>query len=86
MNATVRDLKDAKLLIEKAKADPVQLNFTKLGAQEDLEIKIYTDASFNNQDDKVRSTEGRILLLGTRNSSKFNAFSWKTIKISRIRT
>ena len=62
----------------------MKLNFTKLGNKEDLEVKIYTDASFNNQDNKVRSTEGRILLLGNKKSSKVNAFSWKTKKIARV--
>ena len=84
LNVTIRDIKDAKILIEKAKADPVRLNFTKLGAHENLEIKVYTDASFNNQDDKVRSTEGRVILLGNKNSRNVNAFSWKTKKISRV--
>ena len=54
MQATIKDLKEAKLLIKKAKAELVELNFTKIGDRKDLEIKIYTDASFNNQDDKVR--------------------------------
>ena len=84
LNATLKDLKDAKILVEKAKSNPVTLNFTKLGNKEDLEIKIYTDASFNNQDNKIRSTEGRILLLGTKKGNKVNAFAWKTKKISRI--
>ena len=30
-NATIKDLKDAKLLVEKARSNPVKLNFTKLG-------------------------------------------------------
>ena len=55
-----------------------------MGAHENLEIKVYTDASFNNQDDKVRSTEGRVILLGNKNSRNVNAFSWKTKKISRV--
>ena len=77
-------MKDAKLLIEKAKADPVVVNFTKVGEGKDLELKAYTDASFNNQDDKIRSTAGRILLLGSKSSDRVNAFSWKTKKIARI--
>ena len=84
LHATIRDLKDAKLFVEKAKADPVNLNFTKLGDKEDLEIQIYTDASFQNKDEKIRSTEGRILLLGSKKSSKVNAFCWKTKKIARV--
>ena len=84
LNATIRDMKDAKLLIEKAKADPVEVNFTKIGDGKDLELTVYTDASFNNQDNKIRSTAGRILLLGSKCSDKVNAFSWKTKKIARI--
>ena len=57
LDATIRDLKDAKLLVEKAKSNPVRLNFTKLGNREDLEVRIYTDASYNNQDIKIVSTQ-----------------------------
>ena len=70
--------------VEKSKAETVKQHFTHIGARKDLEIKIYTDASFNNQDNKIRSTEGRIMLLGSKNSEKVNSFSWKTKKISRV--
>ena len=83
--ATIRELKDAKRLVEKAKSEPVPLRFTKLGSIENLRIRLYTDASFNNQSNKLRSTEGRILLLENKlNPGKANAFSWKTKKITRI--
>ena len=83
-NATIRQLKDAKRLVDKAKADPISLKFTRLGDKEDLRIKLYTDASFNNQENKLRSTEGRVLLLEGKMPAKANIFSWKTKKISRI--
>ena len=84
-DATIKDLKDAKRLVEKAKFEPVTLRFTNLGPKEKLRIRLYTDASFNNQSDKLRSTEGRILLLENKDiPGKANAFSWKTKKISRI--
>ena len=84
MNATIKELKDAKRLVEKAKLEPIVLNFTKLGHKDNLRIKLFTDASFNNQDGKLKSTEGRVLVLENLNSSKFNVFSCKTKKISRI--
>jgi hypothetical protein len=84
VNATIKELKDAKRLVEKAKLEPVTLNFTKLGSKNDLRIKLYTDASFNNQSGKLKSTEGRVLVLENAKSSKCNVFSWKTKKISRI--
>ena len=83
-NATVKELKDAQRLIEKAKTEPVTLRMTRLGPLKDLKIQLYTDASFNNQDRKIRSTEGRVLLLQNKNTLKANVFSWKTKKISRI--
>ena len=82
-NATIKDLKDAKRLVEKAKFEPLSLNFTKLGPAGSLKIKLYTDASFNNQDNKLRSTEGRVILLESEHSSKVCMFSLKTKKISR---
>ena len=83
-NATIKEVKDAARLVEKAKQDPITLNFTHLGPKEDLKIRLFCDASFNNQDEKLRSTEGRVLLLENKHSSKSNLFSWKTKKISRI--
>ena len=82
--ATIKDLKDAKRLVERAKDEPMQLKFTYLGPKEHLKIKLFTDASFNNQDCKLRSTEGRVLLLGNKKTDKVNVFSWKTKKIVRI--
>ena len=84
VTATVKDLKDAKRLVEKAKLEPVTLTFTRLGPMEELRIKIYTNASFNNQDRKLKSTEGRVLVLENSRSSKCNVFSWKTKRIARI--
>ena len=83
-NATIKDLKDARRLVAKAKFDPVALNFTKLGNKRNMTIKLYCDASFSNQEDKIKSTEGRVLLLENKQSSKANIFCWKTKKISRV--
>ena len=83
-DATIRELKDARRLVEKAKLEPISLNFTKLGKRENLRIKLYCDASFNNQEGKARSTEGRVLLLEDSKSHRANTFSWKTKQISRV--
>ena len=37
--ATIKDLKDARRLVEKTKEDPVTLNFTRLGPKDDLKIR-----------------------------------------------
>ena len=82
--ARIKDLKDAQRLVEKAKYEPITLTFRKLGPIEHMSIKTYCDASFNNQDEKIRSTEGRVLLLENKESKNVNIFSWKTKKITRI--
>ena len=84
LSATIKEVKDAKRLVEKAKHERITLNFTRLGPKDDLRIKLFTDASFNNQNGKLKSTEGRVLVLENKKSSKCNIFSWKTKKISRI--
>ena len=84
LSATVKDVKDARRPVEKAKTEPISLHLTRVGPKEDLRIKLYCDASFNNQDSKLRSTEGRVILLESTKSSKSNLFSWKTKKITRI--
>ena len=83
-DATLKDLGEAKRMVEKAKNNPVTLNFTLVGPRKDLKLRIFTDASFNNQDGKLRYTEGRVLLLESSQTNKSNLFSWKTKKISRI--
>ena len=82
--ANIKDLKDARRLVEKAKSEPISLNFTRLGSKDKLKIRMFSDASFSNQDNKLRSTEGRVVLLENEASGKSNLFSWKTKKISRI--
>ena len=83
-DATVREVKDAGRLVQKAKEDPLIIKFTRLGNKENLRIKLYTDASFNNQENKLRSTEGRVLLVENKLSKESNIFSWKTKKIARV--
>jgi hypothetical protein len=74
MNTTVKELKDAMRLVEKAKHEPITLTFTRLGPKENLRINLYTDAIFNNQDEKLKSTEGRVLVLENAKTSKCNVF------------
>ena len=47
-------------------------------------VKPYTDASYNNQDGKVRSTEGRVVMIENPKTQKTCVVSWKTRKIPRI--
>ena len=61
--ATVRTVKDMNKIIKKAKGCEQVLRFTKLCDIKDLVVKVYTDASYNNEDERTRSTEGRVVLM-----------------------
>jgi hypothetical protein len=82
--ATVRTIKDMNKIIKKAKGRNQILRFTKLGNFSDLVVKVYTDASYNNQDGKTRSTEGRVVLLENLKTGLANVVSWKVKKIPRV--
>ena len=82
--ATVRTVKDMNIIIKKAKARKQVLRFTKLGDYSDLIVKVYTDASYNNQDGKTRSTEGKVVLVENPNTGLSNVVSWKVKKIPRV--
>ena len=82
--ATINTLEDMNKLIKKAKAKKQVVRFTKLGNIKDLEVKVYTDASYNNQDERTRSTEGRVILVENPKTGISNVISWKVKKISRV--
>ena len=58
--------------------------FTRLGDISSMRIRVFTDASFNNQEDKIKSTEGRVVLLENVLSDKVCVLSWKSKKIPRV--
>ena len=80
----IESVKDVNRLVKKAKSVKSVLKFSKLGNISDLSVKVYADASFGNQSDKIRSTSGRVILLENKSNGKANVASWKTKKISRV--
>ena len=82
--ATVNTAKELNKLVTKAKGSRNVLKFCKLGNIENLVVKVYADASYGNQDDGVRSTAGRVVLLEHKHKDAVNVVSWKTKKISRV--
>ena len=82
--ATIRTLKDMNKIIRKVKDKEQVIRFTKLGNINDLVVKVYTDASYNNQDEKTRSTEGRVTLVENPSTGLANVVSWKVKKIARV--
>ena len=82
--ATVVTLREMNQLIKRAKSKNEVLNFSKLGDVKNLKVKVYTDASYNNLNEKTKSTEGRVILVENSISKKLSVVSWKTKKIPRV--
>ena len=60
-NATIKDLKKINKVIEKIRAKPCRVNFTKIGNKEDLILLGITDASYKSDE---KSISGTIVMLG----------------------
>ena len=82
--ATVKTMKEINAVIRKAKNRRESIIFSKLGDVNKLNIKLYTDASYNNIDGQTRSTEGRVVLAENPLTGKVCVLSWKTKKIARV--
>ena len=82
--ATVETVNKMNRLIAKAINRREVLRFVRLGDISELVVKLYTDASYNNQDGQVRSTEGRVVLIENPKEKLVSVASWKTRKIPRV--
>ena len=81
---TIGTMKTVNKIVRKAKSSRNILKFTRLGDFSDLSVKVYADASYGNQMDKVRSTAGRVILLENNKTGKVSLVTWKTKKIGRV--
>ena len=81
---TISTIKAANRAIRKAKSNKSVLRFVRLGDLSDLSVKVYADASYANQMDKVRSTAGRVILIQNKKRDLVSVVSWKTKKIARV--
>ena len=80
----VKTVKEINRLVKQSKSKRNSLRFTKLGDISKLTVRVYADASLSNQDDGIRSTAGRVIMIENKEESKVNVISWKTKKISRV--
>ena len=79
----VENLLQANKLIRRIKADTYSLAFPKLGNLADIEIILFSDASYANLSDGVSSAGGHIIFLKGENG-KCCPISWSTKKIRRV--
>jgi hypothetical protein len=81
---TIETAKSINRLVKKAKTTRNVLRFLKLGHLSKLRVKVYADASLCNQEERTRSTGGRVVLLENKETGFVNIVSWKTKKITRV--
>ena len=81
---TIGTVKLVNKLVRKVKSCKNTIRLAHLGNISDLIVKVYADASYANQPDKVRSTAGRVVILENSRTGSACITSWKTKKIGRV--
>ena len=82
--ATYEDVKYANKVLKKAKMESdVALKYSKLGPLQDLKVVIFTDSSYRNAEEKVKSVGGRFVALSNASGS-FAPLVWKSKTIQQV--
>ena len=77
-------LKLAEKLLKKVKNGTGSIIFRKLGPIDDLEVRVYSDASFNNIKYGKKSTAGSVILLKGEESGFCAPIHWMSKPITRV--
>ena len=81
--ATFGDILKANKVLKKAQKEQVRIKFPKLGNWQDLKIVAYTDSSYRNETDKVKSVGGRYVAL-CNEKGQVAPLQWKSKTIQQV--
>ena len=81
--AFYQDIRYARKVIEKIQKKDIKILFEPLGSYKDLRISLFTDAAFRNSEDKIKSVEGRVIILENP-EGKRHVISAKSCTISKV--
>ena len=81
--ATYGDILKANKVLKKAQKENVSIKFSKLGNLADLRIVAYTDSSYRNDQEKVKSIGGRYIGLANQESI-VSPITWKSKTIQQV--
>ena len=81
--AKIADIKNANKILKKAKFENVKVKYSKLGNWRDLKIVAYTDSSFKNSEDLVKSVGGRLSFLSN-SQGLVSPLNWKSKTIQQV--
>ena len=79
----ISDIKIAYKRLKKAKYEDIRVKYSKLGPWRDLKIIAYTDSSFKNSEDLVKSIEGRVSFLAN-SQGMVSPLNWKSKTIQQV--
>ena len=85
-SGTIATAKAVNRVVKKAKSCNNVLRFSRLGDLSEISVKVYADASYGNQLDKIRSTAGRVVLIENKTTGNVSVASWKTKKIGSVKS
>ena len=83
MDATYADIKKANKILKKAQKEKVTVKFSNLGKFETLKILSFTDSSYRNCPNKVKSIGGRYIALAN-DSGQMSPLIWKSKTIQQV--
>ena len=81
--ATLKDIKNANKILKKAKFENIKIKYSKLGKWSTLKLISYTDSSFKNAEDGVKSVGGRVTFLAN-SQGLVSPSSWKSKTIQQV--
>ena len=83
-SATYADIQYANKVLKKAQVEKdVTLKYSKLGSLKDLRIVIFTDSSYRNAEQKIKSVGGRFISLANKSGS-ISPLCWKSKTIQQV--
>jgi hypothetical protein len=82
-NATLGDIRNANKILKRAKCEDVKIKYSKLGNWKSLKLLTYTDSSFKNGEDQVKSVGGRVSFL-VNSQGMASPLNWKSKTIQQV--
>ena len=79
----MKDILNANKILKKAKFENVRIKYSRLGKWSKLKLISYTDSSFKNAEDNVKSVGGRVTFLAN-SQGLVSPLSWKSKTIQQV--
>ena len=81
--ACYNDVKKANKILKKAQTEQVAVKYSKLGKWKDIRVGVYTDSSYRNDENKVKSVGGRFVSLFNKDGV-LSPLLWKSKTIQQV--